>query len=82
MSAQTKEMRVEEENQEAKNLQTEENNSPSELTLPQWSVISFEDVAAGGLSYDEAAKLMAELRQQKISGLCIITDEAAARISK
>lgn len=54
----------------------------SELTAPRWSVVTFESVAVSGLSYAEAAKWMDKLSKQKISGLCIITDEAAARISK
>ena len=59
-----------------------ENDSGSALVAPRWSVVSFESVAVSGISYAEAAKWMEKLYRQKVSGLCIITDEAAARISK
>lgn len=55
--------------------------SEDELSAPRWSVVSFESVAVSSLSYDEAVKWMKKLGKQKVSGLCIITDEAAARIS-
>lgn len=51
-----------------------------ELEEPRWSVISFDQHEAGGLSYRQAAELLAELDLHGISGLCIITDEAASRI--
>ena len=54
----------------------------SELELPGWSIVTFEGVAMSGLSYDEARQRLEKLNEQKISGLCIVTDEAAARISK
>jgi hypothetical protein len=54
----------------------------SELELPLWSIVTFQDVAVRGLSYEEALKWMEKLRAQNISGLCIVTDEAAARISE
>lgn len=53
----------------------------SELNVPQWSVVSFETRLASGLTYDGAAKKMKQLKAKKISGLCIITDEAAKRIT-
>lgn len=52
----------------------------SELNAPQWSVVSFETRLASGLTYNGAAKKMKQLKAKKISGLCIITDEAAERI--
>ncbi len=52
----------------------------SELQEPRWSLVSFETRLAGGLTYDEAASLMREYAEKKTSGLCIITDEAAAKI--
>ncbi len=58
-----------------------ENRFPSELTEPIWSVVTYETVAASGLTYDEAAKLAERLKAEKVSGICIITDEAAQRIS-
>jgi hypothetical protein len=53
----------------------------SELNVPQWSVVSFETCLASGLTYEGAAKKMKQLKAKKISGLCIIMDEAAKRIT-
>lgn len=58
-----------------------ENHIPSELVEPIWSVVTYETVAASGLTYDEAEKLAERLKAERVSGLCIITDEAASRIS-
>ena len=52
----------------------------SELDLPQWSVVSFDACEAAGLTYHDAAKLMAEKDAAGVYGLCIITDEAASRV--
>ena len=52
----------------------------SELQEPRWSLVSFETRLAGSLTYDEAAALMREYAGKRTSGLCIITDEAAAKI--
>ena len=57
-----------------------ESHFPSELVEPIWSVITYETVAAGGLTYDEATKLADKLKAERVSGICIITDEAANRI--
>ena len=51
----------------------------SELLESRWSVISFEKCEAGGLTYAAALQTMDELESNKISGLCIVTDEAAER---
>ena len=51
-----------------------------ELEEPRWSVISFKQIEAGGLTYKQAAALMSELDAYDAPGLCIVTDEAAARI--
>ena len=53
----------------------------SELLSALWSVVSFDKPEASGLTYTEAVRRMAELDAQRIAGLCIVTDEAAARIS-
>ena len=82
MSVSANKMAAEEENQEPQNHSPEENDSQNELAAPCWSVVSFEAVAVSGLSYGEAVKWMENLRRQKVSGLCIITDKAAARTSK
>ncbi len=53
----------------------------SELNAPHWSVVSFETCLASSLTYDVAVKKMKHLKAKKVSGLCIITDEAAKRIT-
>lgn len=57
-----------------------ENEFTSELNEPRWAVVSFESVAVRNLTYDEAKAWVEKLRQQKISGLCVVTDEAAQRV--
>lgn len=52
----------------------------SELDEPRWSVISFERTEFSGLTYVQAVKKMSGLDSQGIAGLCIVTDEAAARL--
>lgn len=54
---------------------------PNELREALWSVVSFEKCEASGLTYAEAERKLSELAAQKVSGLCIVTDEAAARIA-
>ena len=51
-----------------------------ELNEPRWSVISFERREAVGLTYSKAAVLLSELDAHDVAGLCIVTNEAAARI--
>ena len=55
-------------------------HSAAELREPRWAVISFDKCEASSLDYAAAETKLAELLAQKISGLCIITDEAAAKI--
>ncbi len=55
-------------------------NVRSELEAPRWSVVSFEKCAAKNLTYAQAAEKLKQLKAKKVSGLCIITDEAAGRI--
>ena len=55
---------------------------PAELRESRWSVISFEKCEENNLTYAEAEQKLDELQSQKVSGLCIVTDEVAARISK
>jgi hypothetical protein len=59
----------------------------SELNERLWAVLSERGREAAGLTYDEAAALVRELRAGgvaanggKISGLCIVTDRAAAHV--
>ncbi len=54
---------------------------PNELREARWSVVSFEKCEAGGLTYSEAEQKINELEARGISGLCIVTDQTAARIS-
>lgn len=54
----------------------------SELDEPRWSVVSFYKHEAGGLTYPAAMKVLANLDSDEVAGLCIVTDEAAARISR
>jgi len=53
----------------------------SELTEPMWSVVSFDRCEASGLTYAEAAEKLAELELNRTAGLCIVTDDAAGRIT-
>lgn len=59
-----------------------ENELASELQEQRWSVVSFESVAVRNLTYDEARIWLEKLQKQKISGLCIVTDEAADRLTE
>ncbi len=61
-------------------IKTASEDSPSELREPRWSVVSFENRVAKNLTYVEAARKLQELAAAGTSGLCLITDEAAARI--
>ena len=56
-------------------------NYLSELDAPVWSVISFEKRVGKNLKYADAAALLEKLVSEKISGLCIVTDEAAEKMS-
>lgn len=51
-----------------------------ELDEPRWSVVSFGGREASGLTHAEATDLMRELESRAVPGLCIVTDESAARI--
>lgn len=53
----------------------------SELGEMQWSVVSFDKCEAGGLTYLQAEEKMAELIAKNVYGLCIVTDEAAQRVT-
>lgn len=64
-----------------KKAQVNETEVLSELDQPCWSVISFESRVGKNLSYAEARVLLEKLTGEKVSGLCIITDQAAERLS-
>ncbi len=51
----------------------------SRLDEPCWSVVSFDKLEAGGLTYAQAEELMSALDTESVPGLCVVTDEAAAR---
>lgn len=52
------------------------------LDQPIWAVVSFEKVEASGMTYPKAEQLMAALCEQRVAGLCIVTDEAAERMTR
>jgi hypothetical protein len=53
----------------------------SELNETRWSVLSERGCEASRLPYADAARLVAQLTREPVYGLCIITDEAAARLN-
>ncbi|MBK8305416.1 MAG: hypothetical protein WBC19_13500 [Pyrinomonadaceae bacterium] len=53
-----------------------------ELDEAIWSVVSFERCEAHSLTYEQAAALLSELDARGVSGLCIITDDAALRVRR
>lgn len=65
----------------AEEIITSGGNFINELRDPRWSVVSFEKCVAKNLTYEEAARKIIELQKQGVSGLCLITDDAAMRIS-
>jgi len=52
----------------------------SELKERRWAVLSERGREESGLSYEEAAGLVARLRAERLSGLCVVSDEAASRL--
>ena len=58
-----------------------ENDTINELEKPRWAVISFERCEGSGLTYQQAAQLLNKLDSQRVAGLAVVTDEAAAKIS-
>lgn len=52
----------------------------SELRDRVWSVISFDKCEVSGLTYAEAEQKLSALEAEKVSGLCIVPDEVAARL--
>ncbi|HZI19695.1 MAG TPA: hypothetical protein VEY09_13985 [Pyrinomonadaceae bacterium] len=51
-----------------------------ELDERRWAVVSERGREAAGLTYAEALGLERELKGEKISGLCIVTDDAARHL--
>lgn len=54
----------------------------SELEVPRWSVISFDRVEAHSRTYLDAFAKMETLEVAGVAGLCVVTDEVAARITE
>ena len=56
---------------------------PAEAELDQlrWAVISYDRCEAGNLTYEAASRLLSELESEGVSGLCIVTDQTAARLA-
>ena len=54
----------------------------SELKERRWAVLSERGREETGLSYEEASGLVARLRAERLSGLCVVSDEAASRITE
>lgn len=52
----------------------------SELSEPRWSVLSERGVEAASLTYLVAKEMFARLSDEGLHGLCIVTDEAGARV--
>ena len=53
-----------------------------ELGEKIWAVMSERGCEASGLVYGEAARLARRLRDEKISGLCVVTTAAAERLTQ
>jgi hypothetical protein len=53
----------------------------SELSEQRWGVLSERGCEATGLTYTSALELMRRLSREKVSGISIITNEAARRAS-
>ena len=54
----------------------------SELNERRWAVLSERGCEDAGLSYEEAAAAVARLKAARVSGLCVITDVAAAHLPR
>ncbi|HEX8845247.1 MAG TPA: hypothetical protein VF791_11415 [Pyrinomonadaceae bacterium] len=52
-----------------------------ELSEELWAVLSERGCEASSLSYAQAAELMRRLKRERVSGLCVITNDAARRVS-
>lgn len=53
----------------------------SELERESWSVLSDRGCEASGLTHEDARKLVHRLGGEGRHGLCIVTDEAAGRMT-
>jgi len=60
---------------------TKKRQDQSELARPHWAVVSFDRVEATGQTYSQAVEKMSELDAKGVAGLCIVTGDAASRIT-
>ena len=60
---------------------TRKSEDQGELSQPHWAVVSFDRVEATGQTYVQAIEKLNELDANGVAGLCIITDDAASRIT-
>lgn len=58
---------------------SEQNNFDSELTQPIWAVSGDSGIIANGITYHEAAKIVAGIDPAENTGACIVTKSAADR---
>ena len=54
----------------------------SELEMPRWSVVSFDDCEGSGLTYAAAVGLLQEKEAAGVYGLCIVTDDVALKVNE
>ena len=54
----------------------------SELNERRWAVLSERGCEEAGLSYAEASATVARLRGERLGGLCVVTDAAAAHVPR
>ncbi len=75
-----------------KNQMQPEKSTPDETNIPaedfsselnelHWAVISFENSMAKNLTYAKAEQKLKELEAENVSGLCIVTNEVAEKVS-
>lgn len=58
-----------------------ETAAATELEENRWAVISFDRVEATNITYNDAAKLAADLDAKGVAGLCIVTAAVASRLT-
>ncbi|MEZ5305995.1 MAG: hypothetical protein R2684_02495 [Pyrinomonadaceae bacterium] len=51
-----------------------------ELEDKIWAVLSFEDVIGSSLTYDEASEMIRVAETKRLSGLCVVTNDVAAKV--
>jgi hypothetical protein len=56
--------------------------SVCDLDEARWAVVCFQPMEAGGHTYRQAASFLNPLELNDVTGLCIVTDEAAKRIGR